>query len=89
MRRRLTFLKALGPLTVCIISIALMNIFKWYNDTTGVTINDKPQPLIAQIGKIPKGEARSRCRAGACHRRPSVQITDLRQPKCSLVARLY
>lgn len=27
--RKLSLLKALGPLTVCIISIALMNIFKW------------------------------------------------------------
>jgi hypothetical protein len=27
--RKLTLLKALGPLAVCIISIALMNIFKW------------------------------------------------------------
>lgn len=27
--RRLSLLKALGPITVCIISIALMNIFKW------------------------------------------------------------
>ena len=28
-RRRLTFMRAVGPLVVCIISIALMNIFKW------------------------------------------------------------
>lgn len=28
-RRRLVFLRALGPLTVCVMSIALMNIFKW------------------------------------------------------------
>lgn len=59
--RRLSFLKALGPLTVCIISIVLMNIFKWYDDTTGLDITSggktKAQPLIAQIGKIPKGEA--------------------------------
>ena len=27
--RKLSLLKALGPLTVCIISIALMNIFQW------------------------------------------------------------
>ena len=28
-RSRLSFMRALGPLTVCILSIALMNIFKW------------------------------------------------------------
>jgi len=27
--RRLSFFKALGPLAVCVLSIALMNIFKW------------------------------------------------------------
>ena len=27
--RRLRVLRALGPLTVCVISIALMNIFDW------------------------------------------------------------
>lgn len=29
-RRRLTFFRAVGPLTVCIVSIVLMNIFKWW-----------------------------------------------------------
>jgi hypothetical protein len=28
--KRLFWLKALGPLTVCVISIALMNIFDWW-----------------------------------------------------------
>ena len=27
--RKLFFLKALGPLSVCVLSIALMNIFGW------------------------------------------------------------
>ncbi|PRW44455.1 sulfate transporter isoform B [Chlorella sorokiniana] len=53
--KKLTLLKALGPLAVCIISIALMNIFKWYDDTTDVTVKGKPQKAIADIGKIPSG----------------------------------
>lgn len=45
--RSLGFLRALGPLAVCILSIALMNIFKWY---------DPPEdPVIANIGTIPRG----------------------------------
>jgi hypothetical protein len=36
--RRLKFMKALGPLTVCVMSIALMNIFDWYADYTGIII---------------------------------------------------
>lgn len=39
--RRLVFLKALGPLTVCIISIALMNIFKWW-----VATHARTQPSL-------------------------------------------
>ncbi|KAL4859014.1 Proton/sulfate cotransporter 2 [Chlorella vulgaris] len=46
-KRRLNFLKALGPLTVCVISIALMNIFDWYNP--------KEKPYIKPIGNIPSG----------------------------------
>lgn len=58
--RRLTFMKALGPLFVCALSIALMNIFKWYQDTTGLMVPSsggkmKEQKVIADIGKIPKG----------------------------------
>lgn len=36
--KRLKFMKALGPLTVCVMSIALMNIFDWYADYTGIII---------------------------------------------------
>ncbi|KAI7843851.1 hypothetical protein COHA_002402 [Chlorella ohadii] len=54
--KKLFFLKALGPLTVCVISIALMNIFGWYKPTESC----KPQPCvqgpkIKPIGKIPSG----------------------------------
>lgn len=48
--RKAFFLKALGPLTVCIISIALMNIFGWYDTPSA------KKPYIKSIGKIPKGE---------------------------------
>lgn len=48
-RRKLFFLKALGPLTVCVLSIALMNIFGWYDTPS------KEKPYIKSIGKIPKG----------------------------------
>lgn len=45
--KSLGFLRALGPLAVCILSIALMNIFKWY---------DPPDdPVIENIGEIPRG----------------------------------
>jgi len=47
--KRLSILRALGPLTVCVLSIALMNIFKWYEPGA----NGKP--LIKNIGNIPKG----------------------------------
>lgn len=45
--KKLGLLRALGPMFVCVLSIALMNIFKWY----------KPQddPSIENIGEIPKG----------------------------------
>lgn len=45
--KSLGFLRALGPLTVCIVSIALMNIFKWYRPDDA--------PVIANIGEIPRG----------------------------------
>jgi sulfate transporter 4 len=48
--KKLGFLRSLGPLTVCILSIALMNIFDWYQIPPGST-----KPLIAPIGNIPKG----------------------------------
>ena len=44
--RRLSLLKALGPITVCVISIATMNIFGWKN---------KPAS-IKTVGYIPKGD---------------------------------
>ena len=47
--RRLFFLRALGPLVVTILSIAIMNIFKLYNP-------GKAGPLgISTVGPIPKG----------------------------------
>ncbi|GAB4822844.1 hypothetical protein N2152v2_009890 [Parachlorella kessleri] len=48
--KRLFWLRAIGPLTVCVISIALMNIFKWYQPH-----GPKKKPLIKDIGKIPDG----------------------------------
>ncbi len=45
--KSLGFLRALGPLAVCILSIALMNIFKWYNPPD--------DPVIENIGEIPRG----------------------------------
>ncbi len=45
--KRLKFLRALGPISVTILSIALMNIFKWYEPE-----GDAP---IANVGKIPEG----------------------------------
>ena len=45
--KRLKFLRALGPITVTVMSIALMNIFKWYEPK-----GDAP---IANVGKIPEG----------------------------------
>ncbi|KAL4548022.1 hypothetical protein Ndes2526B_g07232 [Nannochloris sp. 'desiccata'] len=48
--KRLAFLRSLGPLTVCILSIALMNIFDWYEIPPGST-----KPLISPIGSIPSG----------------------------------
>lgn len=47
--QRLSFLRALGPLTVCVLSIALMNIFKWYEIPPG------GKQAIKNIGTIPKG----------------------------------
>jgi sulfate transporter 4 len=48
--RRLAFLRSLGPITVCIMSIALMNIFKWYRPPEQCA-----KPPIKDIGKIPSG----------------------------------
>eukprot|EP00890_Picochlorum_soloecismus_P004166 jgi/Picsp_1/4750/NSC_02119-R2_sulfate transporter len=45
--KKLTILRALGPLFVCVLSIALMNIFKWYNP--------EDDPVIANVGEIPRG----------------------------------
>ena len=45
--KRLKFVRALGPITVTVMSIALMNIFKWYEPS-----DDAP---IAVVGKIPEG----------------------------------
>ena len=45
--KKLKILRALGPLFVCVLSIALMNIFKWYNPPG--------DPAIQNIGKIPQG----------------------------------
>ena len=48
-RRRLFFLRALGPLTVTVLSIAIMNIFKLYvPGNAGVN-------GISSIGPIPSG----------------------------------
>ena len=57
-RRRMAYLKALGPLTVCVISIALMNIFNWYEP--------KDKPYIKPIGNIPSGE-RAANQKGTCN----------------------
>lgn len=48
--KRLAFLRSLGPLTVCVLSIALMNIFDWYKPP-----EPGAKPVISPIGKIPKG----------------------------------
>jgi hypothetical protein len=48
--RRLRILRALGPLTVCVLSIALMNIFGWWNHPNAKS------PYIKPIGNIPSGE---------------------------------
>ena len=49
--RRLFWLQFAGPLTVCIISIAVMNIWDLY-----VQYPDNPQtPYIKPVGKIPRG----------------------------------
>ncbi|PRW56212.1 sulfate transporter [Chlorella sorokiniana] len=53
--KKLFFLKALGPLTVCIISIALMNIFGWYKLTESCKGDVCTSPKIKPIGKIPSG----------------------------------
>lgn len=45
--KKLSFLRSLGPLTVCVLSIALMNIFKWYEPAC--------KPLVKPIGSVPKG----------------------------------
>jgi sulfate transporter 4 len=54
--RRLAFLKAIGPLTVCVLSIALMNIFDWYKPQGA-----KGKPLIKNIGNIPDGACSGLC----------------------------
>ena len=48
--KKLAFLRSLGPLTVCILSIALMNIFHWYKPS-----EPGAKPPISPVGKIPKG----------------------------------
>jgi hypothetical protein len=47
-RRRLALLKALGPITVCVVSIAVMNIFGLMNAPA----------KIKTVGDIPKGGCR-------------------------------
>ena len=47
--RRLFFLRALGPITVTILSIAIMNIFKLYQPGKGGPSG------ISSIGHIPRG----------------------------------
>jgi sulfate transporter 4 len=47
--KKLGFMRALGPLTVCVLSIALMNIFKWYVPPPG------GKAPIKNVGTIPKG----------------------------------
>jgi len=49
LRRRLFFLRALGPLTITIMSIAIMNIFKLYQPGKG-----GPNGIYT-VGAIPKG----------------------------------
>lgn len=58
----LGWLRAVGPLAVCIISIALMNIFKWYRPPTDSLPADYTlpagktlSPLIKPVGNIPSG----------------------------------
>lgn len=48
--RRLGFLRSVGPLTVSVISIALMNIFGWYEASEPCG-----KPPIKPIGDIPTG----------------------------------
>lgn len=48
-RRRLNFLKALGPLTVCVISIALMNIFDWCASLPCSSTVSTPQLVLAPV----------------------------------------
>lgn len=47
--KKLNFMRAIGPLTVCILSIAIMNIFKLYEEPN--TTN----PYIKPVGTIPSG----------------------------------
>lgn len=47
--RRLVLLRAVGPLTVCVLSIAIMNIWKLYCEPSVA------KPYIKSIGAIPKG----------------------------------
>ena len=49
LRRRLFFLRALGPLTITVMSIAIMNIFKLYQPGKG-----GPNGIYT-VGVIPKG----------------------------------
>jgi hypothetical protein len=57
--KRLAFMRALGPITVCSLSIALMNIFDWYQPPAlpaGSPPGTKPPaPPIKPVGSIPKG----------------------------------
>lgn len=66
--RRLVFLKALGPLTVCIISIALMNIFKWWvaehacaSPSPVPCLGQPPQPVL-----VLAAVAAARCLTTVC-----------------------
>lgn len=49
--KRVFWLNSIGPLTVCIISIALMNGFKWYVFNPEIP----GTPIIKPVGSIPKG----------------------------------
>lgn len=59
-RRRLVFLKALGPLTVSAISISVMSAWRLYEPTP-----ERPWS-IAQVGHVPPGMWGAQCE-GVCH----------------------
>ncbi|PSC76083.1 sulfate transporter [Micractinium conductrix] len=60
--RQLKFLQFLGPLIVCIISIAIMNGGKLYIQNP----DDANTPLVKPVGLIPKGLARYRRLRSGC-----------------------